>query len=238
MTCRSPSGACDQSMCVMYQECPYPKGDGMRTPHGLMQGSDQELAWAGDFGSEYTRRNRVEWEKRVPFWRMMLQITQARSVLDVGCNAGWNLRAIRAIDKDIWGVGVDVNNRAVVEARTEGLDAVVIPVSGIAIHFPAVFDIVCTSGVLIHVAPARLQEAMQNIVDASKRWVLAVEYESDKEEEVVYRGNTDRLWKRPFGKLYQAMGLEVMAQTDADGFDQCRAWLLQKPLDNPDMGLR
>lgn len=25
MTCRSPSGVCDQYMCVMYDDCPYPK---------------------------------------------------------------------------------------------------------------------------------------------------------------------------------------------------------------------
>lgn len=188
----------------------------------------QEQFWQGDFGSQYTKRNRVEWEKRVPFWRQILEATQARSVLDVGCNAGWNLRAIRSIDKTVWTVGVDLNRDAVGEARTAELDARVMPASRIGLNFHEGFDLVCTSGVLIHVAPEHLAETMENIIAASKRWVLAVEYEAEEETQVEYRGNTERLWKRPFGRLYEAMGLEVFAKSDAAGFDQCRAWLMVK----------
>lgn len=189
----------------------------------------QERFWEGDFGSDYTKRNRVEWKGRVPFWRQILEATQARSVLDVGCNSGWNMHAIREVDKTVWTVGIDVNRDAVGEARTAELDARVMQMKEVGSRLTGNFDLVCTSGVLIHVAPEDLHEAMYNIIAASKRWVLAVEYEAPQEEAVEYRGNTERLWKRPFGQLYERMGLELFAKSDAVGFDQCKAWLMVKP---------
>lgn len=188
----------------------------------------QERFWAGRFGDSYTQRNRVEWQKRVPFWQQILDVTQARSVLDVGCNAGWNLHAIRSIDKSIDCMGIDVNVDAVCEARTNDLDVIELPATQAGRLFTKGFDLVVTSGVLIHVGPQELEETMRSIVDASRRWVLAVEYDAPREEAVEYRGNAEKLWKRPFGKLYQDLGLMLMAESEADGFDRCRAWLMVK----------
>ena len=43
--------------------------------------SDCAQFWAGEFGDAYTRRNRVDWLARIPFWFYILNKTQARSVL-------------------------------------------------------------------------------------------------------------------------------------------------------------
>lgn len=188
----------------------------------------QEQFWSGDFGSSYTARNRVEWRNRVPFWRQILTITQARSVLDVGCNVGWNLMAIRDVDRTVVTAGIDLNEDAVGEARTSELDVFKLAAIEAGRFFLNRYDLVCTSGVLIHVGPEEIEQTMQSIVAASRRWVLAVEYESKQEEELQYRGNAERLWKRPFGDLYQAMGLNLIADSEAEGFDRCRAWLLSK----------
>jgi pseudaminic acid biosynthesis-associated methylase len=189
----------------------------------------QEQFWSGTFGDEYTSRNRVAWEKRIPFWREILALTQARSVLDVGCNAGWNLRAIKAVDPAVEAMGVDINAAAVAEAEAAGVEAHLMAINQVGAVISG-FDLVCTSGVLIHVAPADLPEAMRNIVQASNRWVLAVEYESETEEQIDYRGNSERLWKRPFGRLYEALGLRLhMYDAETFGFDQCATWLLEKP---------
>ncbi len=193
-----------------------------------MSANAQEKFWAGDFGNEYTKRNRVEWRKRVPFWTNVLGISQARSVLDVGCNAGWNMLAIKAVDHEVRTVGIDVNADAVAESRSGELDARIASLYQAGGMFHGQFDLVCTTGVLIHVPPHDLKDAMASIVAASKRYVLAVEYESHEEEEVLYRGNAERLWKRPFGMLYQEMGLKLLVESPAHGFDQCRAWLLRK----------
>lgn len=189
----------------------------------------QERFWKGGFGTAYTQRNRVEWQQRVPFWQQILGLTEARSVLDVGCNAGWNLHAIKEADPQVMAVGIDVNDDALAEANANFLDARPSSLYQAGEMFHGIFDLVCTSGVLIHVPPNDLQTAMKSIAMASKRWVLAVEYDNDQEEEVIYRGSGGLLWKRPFGKLYEEMGMRLVHTAEAQGFDQCRAWLMVKP---------
>lgn len=185
--------------------------------------------WRGEFGQEYTTRNRVQWRDRVPFFERMLLRTQARSWLDVGCNAGWNLRALRAVDPGLHLTGVDINVQALAEAREAGFDVRVALADEITdVLGLRCAEVVVTSGVLIHVAPEDLLRTMTTIRDASTEFVLCVEYPADEETEVEYRGHAGKLWKRPFGKLYQALGMELLESGHAEGFDRCDYWLLAK----------
>lgn len=191
----------------------------------------QEQFWRSDFGDAYTSRNRVDWRLRVPFWQAVLGKTEAQSVLEVGCNAGWNLRAMLEIDPGLSLCGVDVNKAALAEAGApgSGVDVVEMAAVDVGETWPGGFDLTFTAGVLIHIPPAQLQEAMTSIAAASRRWVLAVEYAADVEQEIEYRGHAERLWKRPFGDLYQSMGLRLVKQGDAGpGFDRCKFWLLER----------
>ena len=70
---------------------------------------------------------------------------------------------------------------------------------------------------------------MEDLIDCSDRYILAVEYESSVEKEVEYRGHSGKLWKRPYGILYEQMGLKpVMYWNEVPGFDRCAAWLFEK----------
>ena len=69
--------------------------------------------WAGQFGNEYLQRNQVNWQDRVPFWQSAVEFCAPTNALEVGCNAGWNLRAIQSVDQSIELYGVDVNAAAV-----------------------------------------------------------------------------------------------------------------------------
>jgi pseudaminic acid biosynthesis-associated methylase len=185
--------------------------------------------WAGEFGLDYLKRNRVEWQERIPFWESALQFCQPGSVLEVGCNAGWNLRAIEQLAPGTELHGVDVNAAAVEEARQAGIEAVHTNALGICgLHNPGSIDLVFTAGVLIHIAPEDLESTMRAIVMTSGRYVIAVEYDADETQEVEYRGHAGKLWKRPYGRLYQALGLKLLSQGVAGGFDQCTYYLLEK----------
>ena len=49
-------------------------------------------------------------------------------------------------------------------------------------------------------------------------------------DEVIGRGHAERLWKRPFGKLYMDLGLKLTAcgEAPSPAFDRCHWWLLSK----------
>lgn len=194
--------------------------------------SVQEAWWAGSWGTEYTARNRVDWRARRSFWELIIGETGAKSILEVGCNAGWNLRALREADHTLKLRGVDLNADAIGEAVEAGFDVHRASGRDVGTVWPKEADLVFTAGCLIHVAPAELSPTMSSIIKASKRFVLAVEYAAETEEEIDYRGNAERLWKRPYGEMYQAMGLDIVLSqhlAPGDGFDNCTAWLLRVP---------
>lgn len=182
--------------------------------------------WSGDFGDQYVKRNRFDWRKRYPFWGKIIDKTGARSVHEVGCNVGYNLTAIRYVDDIIKVRGEDVNDTALHIAESAGLH-----VHPAGLQFTATMELVFTSGVLIHIAPQDLKAFMQRIVEISCDYVLAIEYEAEQEEEVIYRGHAGKLWKRPYGRLYEELGLALVETGilgENDGFDKCRYWLLRK----------
>lgn len=192
---------------------------------------DTKALWVGEFGNEYTARNRVDWRKRVPFWSKILILTGARSVFEFGCNAGWNLSAIQMAANCLgdWMpkvYGMDLNVEATAQAQAAGLNvwpAVGMPGKGLGC------ELAFTAGVLIHIPPEELSYQMDMLIHQSTHFVLAVEYEAQAEEVVPYRGQEAALWKRPYGKLYREKGLNLVAYGDsAEGFDRCAYWLFRK----------
>ncbi len=183
---------------------------------------DTKKLWSGSFGDDYLARNRVEWVHRVPFWEMILDVTMARSVFEFGCNAGWNLSAIRRAYPDVDLNGYDVNREALRQAACANLNA------RDEVDWCTDADLSFTAGVLIHVPPEDIEDTMKVIISKSYDWVLAVEYDSPQEEEIEYQGQMGLLWKRPYGELYQDLGLTLVSQGIASGFDKCKYWLLRK----------
>lgn len=194
--------------------------------------NEQEAFWRSSFGDDYTERCRPDWMKRRGFWELILEKTSVRSVLEVGCNRGANLIALRDVDPTLKLRGVDVNTAAFTEATALAFDVREVAARDVGRLWPERFGLTFTAGVLIHVAPADLEAAMRSIIAASNQYVLAVEYAADVETEIEYRGNAERLWKRPFGALYMGLGLKLVDEgglAKGDGFDDTRWWLLRKP---------
>lgn len=198
--------------------------------------SDTTEFWKGDFGNQYTARNRVDWRARIPFWDRLVAKYGFRSVYEVGTNSAWNLSAITHSihGYNVKCYGCDVNRFAVAQAKAAGFDVK----HGTVDTFNdsecvGMQELAFTSGVLIHISPDEIKKMMQAVIDASCDYVLAIEYESDQEEEVEYRGHAGKLWRRPYGKMYQDMGLELIEtgkMDDKDGFDPngVTYWMLRK----------
>ena len=191
--------------------------------------NEQEQFWSGEGGTSYTARNRVDWRARIPFWHDIMKFTGARSVYEVGCNAGWNLSAIREAAGHHVGLhGCEPNWQAFQQASTAGLSVLPSALSvGDEIH-ASVYELVFTAGVLIHVSPENLPAMMRSVIESSTHYVLAIEYAAEQEEMIEYRGQPNLLWKRPYGKLYEDMGLKLLYTGEATGWDRATYWLLEK----------
>jgi len=155
-------------------------------------------AWRGEFGNEYTERN-IEGSGREIMWQRILNVLpdQPENILEVGANIGLNLDVISGF-LNARLIGLEPNPVARSQIAFESIDgtADLIPLEDNAV------EMVFTCGVLIHVPPDNLKKACDEIYRVSSRYIVCIEYFSDKPEEIIYRGQTGLLWKRDFGKFY------------------------------------
>lgn len=193
----------------------------------------QAKIWGGEFGDQYTDRNRVDWLRRISFWTEIVALTGIQSALEVGCNAGWNLLALRMVNPRLELYGIDVNERALSQARNLRFNAKNDTAKkrfGRDLKFGARYDLVFTAGCLIHISQKDIEAEMRAIKGLSNRYILAVEYDAPEATQIIYRGDAE-CWKRPYGFMYSHMGLKIIADGEAtkdQGFDNCHWWLMEK----------
>jgi pseudaminic acid biosynthesis-associated methylase len=87
------------------------------------------------------------------------------------------------------------------QARTTGIEII----QGSAFNIPSrnnCFDLVFTSGLLIHIGPSELPIILKEIHRCTKTYIWGFEYYSDVTTQVDYFGNNNLLWKGDFTKLY------------------------------------
>ena len=167
----------------------------------------QESLWAGEFGDEYVSRNRggdLVAANEELFRKVLARADGVTSVLELGCNIGNNLKALRTLLPDADLHGVEINAEAAAEVTAWGGATVEV---GSLLDRPVDrrYDLTFTKGVLIHVAPQRLPDAYRALTRASGRWVLVCEYYNPTPVEVSYRGVDHALFKRDFaGEILDA----------------------------------
>ncbi len=190
--------------------------------------------WENEFGKEYTNRNLVDWQDRLPAFQHMLRGLSLDRILEVGCNRGHNLVALSKFLEDTDIVGVEPNQYALEIARAATPKFGALHGNIFDIPFKNdYFDCVFTSGVLIHISLKDLPSALAEIHRVSKRYILAIEYFSEEEEVIQYRGKDELLWKRNFLKHYQSqfqdLALIQSGYWDAEhNYEKTHWWLLEK----------
>lgn len=200
-------------------------------------------AWTGAFGDAYTTRNAVSpahVEQRVDMWRRVLHPISAdppKSCLEVGANVGINLRALRALCP-IEMHALEPNAKAretLIRDRVVPADHVLDgTVESIGLLDESI-DLVFTSGVLIHVAPQRLEAACREMHRVARRYLLTIEYFASEPETKTWRGREGLLFKRDFGAFWLDL-FPALALVDygffwkrATGLDNLTWWLFAKP---------
>lgn len=193
-----------------------------------------EQLWSGEFGDDYTDRNRQAEEAREPFWKSLIRQLGLRNVLEVGCNLGANLHWLLKYMPMQSVYGIDINLKALgeIQKRHPGMGAIWSPARELPFrdHW---FDLVFTIGVLIHQPETTLPLVMAEIVRCSRRYVLCGEYFAEETTEIPYRGHTGALFKRNYGGLYQELfpELHLFRQgflSREEGWDDVTYWLFEK----------
>ena len=167
----------------------------------MTQSSEQESFWKGNFGNEYTDRNRGSgWvAANTAFFSKVLACTQeVKSVIELGSNIGLNLMGLRQLLPEAKLSAVEINEKAACELRAN-LPDIDLHLNSILKFQPnAAWDLVFTKGVLIHIKPDKLPIVYDIMYRASSRYLLVSEYYNPKPTEVTYRGHTGKLFKRDF----------------------------------------
>lgn len=177
--------------------------------------TQQMAIWAGDFGAQYTDRNNMSAEELELCYQQDYGITRAAMntqflgdlprdlrILEVGTNIGNQLLVLRGMGFENL-VGIELQRYAVGCAKQRTFDCGILQGSIFDIPFKdRYFDLVFTSGVLIHIAPADLPAALSEVVRCTRRYVWGFEYWAPEDTTVTYRGSADLLWKADYAAHY------------------------------------
>jgi pseudaminic acid biosynthesis-associated methylase len=196
--------------------------------------TEQLALWRSGFGRDYTVRNDRELPGRVAAWDAMIGGLPIANVLEVGCNVGWNLTYLAGLGPYRL-VGIEPQAEAVRAGRRRGDQFAILEGDAFDLPFKdGSFDLVFTSGVLIHIHPRDLARALSEIERVSRRFVLYVEYDHPSEIEVAYRGQGGALWKRDHRAAWLAAAPHLRPLRsgiwgkDRD-YDDCGWCLFEKP---------
>lgn len=157
--------------------------------------------WKGEFGNQYAERNEGRVASNTALFAKILQRTHGiTSVLEFGCGTGQNLEAIQILISpvDLYGIEINVEASNFAENVTSDISCRDYIAENTPGHWPEIFDLTMTKGVLIHTAPADLPTAYDRLIEHSSKYILIAEYYNPTPVEVMYRGMPAALWKRDF----------------------------------------
>jgi pseudaminic acid biosynthesis-associated methylase len=175
----------------------------------------QMKCWQGSFGKSYIDRNAISLNDLDTTYKKLYGITitdlnnlfmgklnRNIKILEVGSNIGNQLLSLQKMGfKNLY--GIEINKDAIELAKTRAKDINIIYGSALDIPFKDnYFDLVFTSGVLIHISPKDLKIAIKEIYRCSSKYIRGYEYYSKKCEAIVYRGKKNILWRANFPKIY------------------------------------
>ncbi len=200
----------------------------------------QDVFWAVEYADSYSIKNSsFDNELGRQGWAQILDKADLvqKTYLEVGCNIGRNLDQLSLLSSQFKPSVVEINPRALesVSSRHELQFSFCGPVQEAS--FPREsFELVFTSGVLIHVPPDDLLAVMSKMHEWSSKYIVIAEYFNRTPVSIEYQGRPDMLFKRDFGGMF-ADNFDVKIVDygflwgriyDSAGFDDITWWLFEK----------
>jgi len=181
-----------------------------------MKKTDQMDFWQGQFGKEYNTRNsfsQAEWDEfYLKTWgttkidmnqKCIGDLPKDIKILEIGANIGMQLAGLQRMGfANLYGIEIQKDAVELAKKNTQNINII----HGSAFDLPFkdnYFDLVFTSGVLIHIAPKDLPNVMSEMYRCSSKFVWGFEYFAKEVTDIVYRDNPGFLWKADYAKLFQ-----------------------------------
>jgi pseudaminic acid biosynthesis-associated methylase len=177
--------------------------------------TEQASKWSGAFGREYTERNPQSIEEMEELYarnygltrtelnrRFLDDFDRSMRILEVGSNVGNQLLCLQGMGFGAL-YGIELQSYAVEIAKSKSKNINIIQGEASDIPFKdGFFDMVFTSGVLIHISPKKLPDVLREIHRCTRKYIFGFEYYSEETKEIPYRGYSDLLWKADFARKY------------------------------------
>lgn len=163
--------------------------------------TEQEIFWAGHFGTEYIQRNQgaALLSSNLNFFAKALRVARnLKTCLEIGANIGMNLEALKLLYPKQAQYGIEINADAARELARRIPPDQVYHKSFMDFAPQRTWDLVIIKGVLIHIKPDDLLQAYDKLAASCGNYLLVAEYYNPVPVTLPYRGHTDRLFKRDF----------------------------------------
>jgi len=163
--------------------------------------TEQEAFWAGNFGSEYIKRNQGDalLASNLSFFSKALRSAcDIQTCIEFGANIGMNLKALKLLYPNQELYGVEINTDAAKELALVIPPIQIYQESILNFNPQRTWDLTLIKGVLIHINPDELLNAYSKLVASCGKYLLIAEYYNPTPVSIVYRGYTNRLFKRDF----------------------------------------
>ncbi|MEO5741821.1 MAG: pseudaminic acid biosynthesis-associated methylase [Vicinamibacterales bacterium] len=162
--------------------------------------TQQEQLWASEHTEAYIERSSgplLLAAKTALYAQILAHVRDVKSVIEFGPNVGLNLQAIRTLLPGVEQTAVEISPAAA-EILRKKQDIEVFNESLLSFKPSRTWDLAFTMGVLIHVNPDRLRDAYTLLYQASRRYILMIEYYNPSPMMIMHRGMPDQMFKRDF----------------------------------------
>lgn len=171
------------------------------------------LKYNSDIWNEYTKENEESYQELLSnFIFNASLVLGAKKILEAGCNIGNNLKSFPS-DYEVF--GVDMNEMALKIAKSKFPNFNFKQGSLTKIPFEDnFFDLVFTRGVLIHIHPNDVNDAMKELLRVSKKWVFNLEYYGEDNKMIKWKRGDELLWYRDIEKRWKELGVKVLSSIE------------------------
>ena len=182
----------------------------------MSETNPQLKSWTGEFGQEYTKRNNISLMDLEKLYMNNFNITRtelnslflnkidfSKKFLEIGSNIGLQLMCLQNMGfKNLYGIEPQEYAIQLSKKRTKDINIIRGDIFDIPFR-DEFFDVVFTSGLLIHIHPLEIKKALKEIYRCSNKYIWGMEYYAEEYTNVEYRGQKELLWKANFPKIYQ-----------------------------------